>query len=316
MPEMITAVVAATDGEAVVTRKEVALREPFSCEAVVKVSAFSVNRGECRRAQRATEAVQIGWDFAGVVERAAADGTGPAVGTRVVGFSTRMEGWAEKVCIDTKYLAPIPEEVSDAQAATLPVAGLTALHAVDAGTCLIGNKALITGATGGVGVFAVQLAHIAGAEVYAQVRRPEQSAFTARLAPSIPVISENGEGVENFGPFRLVVDGVSGGILEAGIRALAPEGMCVCYGVTAAPEISVNISHFMTRGLANIMGFHLYNKSESAPPSEQLPRLLRLMTSGRLHCPVEREEAWTDVDTVARGLIDRTFSGKAVLHVQ
>ncbi len=315
MTETITAVVAATDGSGIVTRKEIALREPFSNEVVVAVSAFSVNRGECRRAQRADEPVQIGWDFTGKVERAAADGSGPAVGTRVVGFSTRMEGWAEKVCINTRYICPISDEVSDAKASTLPVAGLTALHSVEAGSCILGNKALITGATGGVGLFAMQLAQLAGAEVFAQVRRQEQVAFLESLAPCTPLVSERGEGIEEVGPFRLVVDGVSGPTLAAAVKALAPNGMAALYGVTDVPEISLHVQHFMTRGLAQIMGFHLYNKSESHPPSEHLARLLRLMAAGRLHCPLGREASWEEIDPVAQDLIDRKFSGKAVLHI-
>lgn len=291
------------------------MREPFSNEAIVAVSAFSVNRGECRRAQRAETAIQIGWDIVGRVERAAVDGTGPAVGTRVVGFSTRMEGWAEKISIPAGYIAPIPDTVSDAQAATLPVAGLTALHAVEAGSCTLANRALVTGATGGVGLFAVQLAQLSGAEVYAQVRRAEQAAFVEALAPCRPIVSADGAGIEAAGPYRLVVDGVSGGVLNAAIRALAPNGLCVCYGVTAEPVIDLDVMHLMTRGLAQVMGFHLYNKSESAPPSVHLARLLRLMAAGRLHCPIGREADWAEIDDVAHGLIDRDFTGKAVLHV-
>lgn len=315
MPEKILAVTAAADGSGIVARREITLREPFSNEAVVAVTAFSVNRGECRRAQRSDTSIQIGWDFVGKVERAAADGSGPVAGTRVVGFSTRMEGWAEKVSIDTRYICPIPEEVSDAQASTLPVAGLTALHCVEAGTCILGNKALITGATGGVGLFAVQLAHLAGASVYAQVRRREQVAFLETLAPCTPIVSARGEGMEDHGPFRLVVDGVSGPTLEAAIRALAPHGVAALYGVTDVPEISLHVQHFMTRGLAQIMGFHLYNKSESHPPSEHLARLLHLMAASRLHCPLGREASWEETDSVAQDLIGRKFSGKAVLHI-
>ena len=315
MSETITAVVAAAGHPGIVERKQIALREPFSNEAVVAVSAFSVNRGECRRAERSDEAVQIGWDFVGQVARAAADGAGPVVGTRVVGFSTRMEGWAEKVCIDTRYICPIPDDVSDAQASTLPVAGLTALHAVEGGSCILGDKMLVTGATGGVGLFAVQLAHLSGADVFAQVRRPQQVAFVQSLAPCTPVISSNGEGIEDAGPFRLVVDGVSGGVLNAGIRSLAPNGMAVCYGVTAKPDIGLEVQHFMTRGLAQITGFHLYAKSETHPPRDHLARLLRLMETGRLFCPLGREANWDEIDFVAQELIDRKFTGKAVLHI-
>ena len=177
------------------------IRPPFSNEALVKVSTVSLNRGELRRAQNASDgALQIGWDFVGTVDAQAADGSGPTEGTRVVGFSTRMEAWSEYVSIPSNYIAPIPDTVSDAQAATLPVAGLTALHAVDAATSLLGRLALITGATGGVGMYAVQLAAIAGAKSYAQIRRTEQKPFIEGLG-DFPVIVTSTGRILDYGGF-------------------------------------------------------------------------------------------------------------------
>ena len=294
---------------------EVEERPPFSNEALVRVTAFSLNRGEVRRAERADRPIRIGWDIAGVVERAAADGSNPPEGARVVGFSPRMEGWAERAPIPVAYLCPIPDGVSDAAAATLPVAGLTALHAIDAGECLIGARVLVTGATGGVGVFAAQLARIGGADVVCQIRREDQRAFADRIGLGALVVSPDGGGIEAAGPYRLVVDGVAGPILEAGVRALGPESLAVCYGVTSAPAISVAIGDFMTRGRARILGFHLYHKSETAPPRDHLARLLRLVEHGRLNTAIEREAPWTEVARTADDLIERRFPGKAVLHI-
>ena len=307
----------AAPGEAAIVRIGTgSLREPYSNEAVVRTRAFSVNRGELGRAKRATKAeYHIGWDFVGTVERVAADGSGPALGTRVVGFSTRMEGWAELVPIPTSDIAPVPDDVTDAQAATLPVAGMTALHAVDAATGLLGRKALVTGATGGVGMFAVQLARLAGADVDAQIRRDDQRAFLEELGGCTPVVTADGGVLHEHGPYRLVVDGVSGPVLQNALRAIAPDGVCVCYGVTAAPDITVNVSDFMRRGLANVMGFHLYGKGESSPAAENLPRLLRLVAAGRLNCVVTREASWSEIDTIAAELLDRRYLGKAVLYV-
>ena len=309
-------VVASKSADEIVTIVAGKPRTPFSNEALVRVTAISLNRGELGRAQRTADGtLQIGWDFVGTVDTPAADGTGPVAGIRVVGFSTRMEGWAELVAVPTLYIAPIPEGVSDAQAATLPVAGLTALHSVDAATSLLGRHALITGATGGVGMFAVQLGALAGATAFAQIRRAEQKPFIESLGEHPMIVTEDGREFSKQEGFRLIIDGVSGAILANAIPALAPDGICVCYGVTDTPEIPVDIGQFMRIGLAQMMGFHLYAKSTSSPPSENLPRLLSLVADGRLNCAIEREASWTEINRVAQDLIDRKFLGKAVLHI-
>src|SRR4051812_18731374 len=65
---------------------------PDSDEALVSVKAFSLNRGEIRRAATQTAGTLIGWDVVGIVEAPARNGSGPAKGTRVVGFSRRLRG--------------------------------------------------------------------------------------------------------------------------------------------------------------------------------------------------------------------------------
>ena len=189
-------------------------RPPLSDEASVSVRACSLNRGEVRRAERAAESVRMGWDVAGVVDTSAADGSGPPAGTRVVGFSPRMEGWAEQVPVRTGYLRPIPDGVGDAVAATLPVAGLTALHAVDECGAIMGTRVLVTGATGGVGMFAVQLARAAGGDVLAQVRHADQRMFVGRLGHGAVVASPDGRGLET--------GSVSGGTRPHGRRPDRP----------------------------------------------------------------------------------------------
>ena len=81
--------------------------------------------------------------------------------------------WAERVAVPVEHLAELPEAVSFEQASTLPVAGLTALRSLELGGFIVGKRVLVTGASGGVGRFAIQLAKLAGAHVTAVARRTD-----------------------------------------------------------------------------------------------------------------------------------------------
>jgi D-arabinose 1-dehydrogenase-like Zn-dependent alcohol dehydrogenase len=110
--------------------------------------------------------------------------------------------WAELAAISTARLAPTPDAVSDAQAATLPTAGLTALRALEVGGLLLAKRVLVTGANGGVGRFAIQLGRESGAHVSALVRNAAAArALLRRLGATDVIEIVTGE-------FDLIVDAV------------------------------------------------------------------------------------------------------------
>ena len=172
----------------------VAAPTPAAGEAIVRVAATSLNRGEVNRAQSAEVGTRIGWDVAGVIERAAADGSGPREGARVVDFLPTA-AWAEVVAVPTHALATLPEGVSFAQAATLPVAGLTALHAVEKGGGLLGRNVLITGASGGVGPVCVAPARIA-ADRPVSIARATYFGVTVRGVACVPEVTARGDALQ------------------------------------------------------------------------------------------------------------------------
>ncbi len=152
--------------------------------------ALSRIRGEVRDTTTAEAGERPGWDLAGIVGQPAADGSGPKSGARVIGMVT-AGAWAELVAVPPAVLAEIPDTVTFAQAATLPVAGLTALFALEKGGFLLNHTVLVTGASGGVGHFATQLARQAGASVVAVVRRAERAASVKEMGAHEVVIGED-----------------------------------------------------------------------------------------------------------------------------
>src|SRR6201981_819856 len=167
------AVVNTPSGPEPVAIREVAEPAPKPNEALVAVHAFSLNRGELRLFQVRAEGWRPGADTAGVVLRAAADGSGPAAGARIVALCD-WEGWAERAAVPSHRIAPLADNVASAAAAAWPVAGLTALRALRHGAPLLAKRVLITGAAGGVGHLATQVAARSGAHVTAVVGGAER----------------------------------------------------------------------------------------------------------------------------------------------
>jgi NADPH:quinone reductase-like Zn-dependent oxidoreductase len=282
---------------------------PDRGEAIVRVSALSLNRGEVRRSGMATAGWRPGWDLAGVVERAAADGGGPSVGARVVGFLP--EGaWAQRVAVPKNALAELPDKVTFSQAATFPVAGLTALLALGKGGPLLGKRVLVTGATGGVGDFAVQLARLAGAHVTASVRRADQTASVRQLGAHEVVV---GDEIPREPKYDLIVESVGGKTLGTALAALQRSGVCVTLGVSASAEVTFDAREFFVTGRTTLYGFYLFTEFGSEPASVGLRRLADLVAAGQLSPHISLERPWKEIGQVAQDLMARRYQGKAVL---
>ncbi len=289
---------------------------PLPHQSLIKVTKYSLNRGEIVMAKDAQKNSSIGWDYVGIIEETASDGKGFPQGTRVVGWRPEQDAFAEYVIGEPRYFAPIPDDVSDAQAATLPVAGLTALAAIDKGTRLIGNSVLVNGITGGVGFFALQLAKLSGARVVAQIRKSEQVDFAKSIGADAVVVTIDGKELKTEGPYRLVIDGVFGPVFDKLLENTEKGGTLVCYGGSGGydSEFSV-LSLIGNGGQRSVYGLTLYTEVELEPSSIALARLLRLVADGKIKVPQIVEADWSETPRYAQDLLDRKFEGKAVLTV-
>ncbi|MCC5636971.1 zinc-binding dehydrogenase [Nostoc sp. CHAB 5844] len=287
---------------------------PAANEAVIRVAAISLNRGEIKRSTTADAGWRPGWDLSGVVETPAADGSGPSVGARVVGF-LRSGAWGELVSVPTHSLAELPSSVSFAQAATLPVAGLTAYHALLKGGSLLGRSVLITGASGGVGHFAIQLARLSGAKITAHIRRPEYEKFVKESGADFVVIGEDLSSASEYSPYHLIVESVGGNTLGTALGFLAEDGVTVLFGVSGGAEVTFNAQRFFATGGTNLYGLILFHELRRESAAIGLQRLLSLVAAGKLRPQIDIEADWTEVADVAQKLLNRSYLGKAVLHI-
>lgn len=311
---LMRAVVVRAQAPGRLTLGEVERPTPLPSEALVRVTAISLNRGEVRTAQTAAEGWRPGWDFAGTIERAAANGTGPKEGARVVGLLP-AGGWAEYVAAPTNALAELPAEVSFAQASTLPVAGLTALYALGKGGNLIAQTVLITGASGGVGHLAIQLARDAAAEVIGLVRQPAHADIARQAGARAVVVGDGAAAAASHGPFHLILESLGGASLGEAMGLLAPWGTCVSFGPSAGTQTTFDVTRFYRTGGATLYGFFLFAELAHEPASRGLSRLLQRVAAGRLIPEIAVEESWTSVGQVAQQLMNRGYPGKAVLRV-
>ena len=287
--------------------REVAEPDPTPNQAVVAMRAFTINAYEPTLVATAPDGFVPGWDIAGEVARAPADGSGPAVGTCVVGSGDHS--WAERVAVNAAGLAPLPDGVGFAAAATLSVVGLTALRTLRVGGATLGRRVLVTAATGGVGKYATQLAYRAGAHVTVALRRPEAAAPLHALGADAAVPLD-----ALGGPYDLVLESLGGDVLAAALQAVAPGGVVVTFGNGTRRPTTVNITDFYLKHAARLIAFVVQDSGR--PYGRDLGYLATLMADGRLiPPPIGHEANWRQIGDALAAIGAGTLSGKAILYV-
>jgi NADPH:quinone reductase len=293
-----------TNDERLVEMAEVAEPKAGDGEIIIGVEAFSVNRGELFLLAEPRPNWRPGQDVAGTVLKSAEGG--PPAGTRVVGLAD-WEGWAEQVAVPAARVAALPEGVSTKAAAALPIAGITALRVLRRAGSMLGQRLLITGASGGVGHFATELAASAGAQVTAVTSSQERGARLAELgAASVVHDVEDADG-----KFDVVFETIAGEVFTAALRKVKPDGKMFWFGGASRQPISVAFGTAMGSHGVRIEVFS-YHYTPAAR-DDDLATLVRLVSDGRLHVEIGREASWQQTSQVLADLKDRKIRGKAVL---
>lgn len=294
----------------------------LSNQALVSVKAISLNLGEVKRARRSLAGTLLGWDVAGVIEQQAEDGSGPPAGTRVVGVinpggggagDLNAGGWAELAAVNTEWMSPLPPDVSFADAATLPVAGLTALYALEQAGQLLGRNVLVTGASGGVGVFGIQLAKLSGATVTALVRSPEKADVARDAGADNVVVGDTADDATTHGPYYCILDSVGGEVLSSALRQVSRGGILISYGISAGEQATIDAGDFFRHGRTRYYGLYLFTEFGRRLPRIGLRILANLLKDGRLKTHIDATGGLDDLGNLAERLFNREVSGKAVI---
>ena len=277
------AVVSTPGGARWAELREVPEPEPGPDELLVEVHAAGINRGELMLMQM-REDFRPGQEIAGVVA------AGPRTGERVVGLAG-WHGWAPYATVPEHRTVPLPDEIDFATAAALPMAGCTALNLIRLGGDLLGRNVTVTGASGGVGVIAVQLARLAGGNVTA----------VSAVDDQVP------EGQ------HLILESVGGTSLDQAIAKVAADGLILVFGNSSKEPSSIDFRTFAGRDRVRIQSFFSAHYEHLA--AGNLRTLLGLVADGRLTVRVGLETPLAEVNDALDALSERRVDGKAILRV-
>ncbi|WP_329395579.1 zinc-binding dehydrogenase [Streptomyces melanogenes] len=273
-------------------------------EALIKVEAFAPNRGETFLLEHPRPGLLPGKDVAGLVVQAAADGSGPGIGARVVGHPA-LGGWAEYAAVPTHSLAVLPDSVDSVRAAALPLAGITALRLLRTAGSLAGRRVLLTGASGGVGHYVTELAVGAGAELTAVTATPVRGERLAELGARVVHDVAAAQG-----PFDVVLESTGGPELPIALAKVRPGGLLVWFGQASRSPVTLDFFElFKGPERVTIQHFHY----AGAPYGSDLAALVRLVERGLLHPEIGRIADWTETADTLVDLRERRIRGKAVL---
>ena len=285
---------------------EVERPNPGPGKVLVRVKAAGINPGEAsiRKglfAERwpSTFPSGQGSDLAGVVEEVGPGVTNIAVGDEVIGFTNERSSQAELVVVEASNLVPRPANVSWEQAGALFVAGTTAYAAVRSVALNAGDTVVVSGAAGGVGSLAVQLARNVDARVIGLAGAANQKWLTEHGV--IPIAY--GDGVEERiraacgGKVDAFIDTFGGGYVELALKlGVAKSRIDTIIDFAAAAKFGVK-----TEG------------NHEAANAEILAQLAGLLSAGRLEIPIAKVYPLADVREAYRELEQRHTRGKIVL---
>jgi NADPH2:quinone reductase len=242
---------------------------------------------------------------------------GRLVVLRGAGLGVMRDGtYAERVAVPRAALLDLPEGVDPQQAAVVPVAGGTAwalVHRVAQITPQ--DRALVLGASGGVGTLLLQLLRARGATAWGQTGNPAKVAFVEAQGAERVVLAGPGElaaAARELQP-TVVFDALGDGFTKAAIEVLEPGGRLVLYGVSAGATQELDLRR-LYRGSISILTY-----SGTTAPADRLVEATRAaldeVAAGRLRVSIDEVLPLEAAPEAHRRILERLVRGKLVLQI-
>lgn len=243
-------------------------------EVLVKVHAAGMNNADVMQkmggypAPVDAPADIPGLEFAGEVVEVGPQTERFSVGAHVMGLVSGG-AQAEIIAVNERFLMPMPDALSWQEAGSFPEAFITAHDAlVTKGNLRPGERVLITGAAGAVGVAAVQIAKLIGAEVVASVRNSNTREKTKEIGADKAIAPDE---MEKYGPYDLIIELIGAADFAANIDALSYGGRIVCIGFMSGAQAQVDISKLAFKQAA------VYGSSLRKRPKEDKAKAIRVV---------------------------------------
>ncbi|MCO7125315.1 zinc-binding dehydrogenase [Sporolactobacillus shoreicorticis] len=294
--------------------KDFAVPTAKTDEAIIEVTSVSINPGNLKNALTEKDGYTPGWDFSGIIVKESLDGNSPKVGDPVIGMLT-SGAWKEQIVVPNKLLSVVSDDTDLKTAAALPIVGLTALYALQKGNFLLNKNILITGSTGGVGYFAHQLAHLAGANHYGVVRNPDkQNKILKTGAKKVYLYSDFGESQDKQ-KFDLIIDSLGGDMINILMQKLYPYGKLISVGNMLSDKVVIDYGNLLNTGGRSFERFYLGEEIKHRAIKKDLKYLSELLAQEKIDLDTLQFN-WKNINEITKKILHGSLKGKVILNIK
>ncbi|HKP85756.1 MAG TPA: quinone oxidoreductase [Blastocatellia bacterium] len=313
-------------GPEVLRYEEVERPAPGAGEALVKVNSVGVNFADTllRRGQYIVQPALPaipGAEAAGTVEEVGEGADKNLLGRRVAFLGQQC--YAEYTRVPARQLIPLPDSVSLEDGAAFPLQALTAYHMLyTTDHVQEGKSVLVHAAAGGVGLLAIQMAKQAGATVYGTTSGEEKARLAREMGADDVILYNKSDFAEEVNRLTggrgvdLVLDSVGKATFEGSLRALAPFGHLISYGIASGQPDPIDVGRLYEKSL-KVSAFWLMTAARVPEVARRgVERVVEWVASGKLKLTIGLRLPLAEAAEAHRKMEGRETVGKIILTVQ